>query len=234
MSPRPTNSRGKTSRSPRAARSVSAYLPVAMLPSRTTSSRSPSARVKASTSRRSGPRYRSSPPAMSTSAKAHRSRAVTCVSGETRPRSVVITSTPARPNARAYASLPRKYKPLRKLNTSPIATPSGSRSARASGNSACALRINFARSPSQRAGERRNMRAAMSLSRCKTRACRVCPQRLATEVPYSFAAFSRRTIRARASARGRPISPSRIIPVRANASARRAVDAPNHATSSQP
>ena len=161
---------------------------------------------------------------MSTPANAHRSALVTRVLGDTRPRSVVMTSISV-PNARAYASFPRKYRPLRKLNASPSSTPGGSRNAFASGNSAFGLRISFARSPSQRAGERRKTRAGMVSTSCKTWARAARAQRLAIDVPYSFAAFSRSTMRASVSARGRSISPSRIMPVSASAKARRAVDA---------
>ena len=60
----------------------------------------------------------------------------------------------ARPKAFAYASFPRKYKPLKKLNTSPSGAPSLD-SRRASSKSAFGLSNTFARRPSHRAGERR-------------------------------------------------------------------------------
>src|SRR3954470_4803445 len=97
---------------------------------------------------------------MSIHAKASRSSRVTTVSLGTSPRSVVMTRAPgtsavARPKAFAYASFPRKYRPLRKLNTSPSGAPLVA-SRRASANSAFGLSRTFARRPSQRAGERRN------------------------------------------------------------------------------
>src|SRR6185437_7405241 len=51
---------------------------------------------------------------------------------------------------------------------------------------------------------------------------------------YAAIAFSRITMRASCSARGRLISPSRSIPVRAMASARRAEVVPSHAASAHP
>src|SRR5688572_7406003 len=83
-------------------------------------------------------------------------------SGETSPRSGVMTSTDGTfcggcANARAYASLPRKYKPLRKLNASPTEMPP-LRSATASGNAALSLKRICARRPKVLAGDNRNIR----------------------------------------------------------------------------
>jgi len=68
-------------------------------------------------------------------------------------------------------------------------------------------------------------RPAPRAPRPAPRAPRPAP-RAPHRIPYNFTAFSRSTMRASASARGRSISPSRIIPVSASASARRAVDVP--------
>jgi len=60
-----------------------------------------------------------------------------------------------RPNAVAYASLPRKYNPLKKLNTSPNDAPVSARSRSAKSNVAAGFFNNCARAPSQRAGDKR-------------------------------------------------------------------------------
>src|SRR5262249_2696596 len=75
------------------------------------------------------------------------------------PRSGVITRTPAidsggRANRVAYASFPRKYRPLRKENTSPIGMPDGERSLDAAGNRERGLSTWHARTPPHQAGER--------------------------------------------------------------------------------
>jgi hypothetical protein len=85
-------------------------------------------------------------------------------SGETNPRPAVITNIPGTPaggeaNAHAYASLPRKYNPLMKLNNSPNGSPS-LRNRRASMNRAFSLMIILARTPPAFAGERRKIRWA--------------------------------------------------------------------------
>src|SRR5262245_3118545 len=91
---------------------------------------------------------------------ATRSRGVTRSLGSMRPRSVVMTNTAGassarRPNARAYASFPRKYNPLRKLNVSPIGAPSSEWTSVARSKLASGFSSTFARRPSQRAGESR-------------------------------------------------------------------------------
>src|SRR5215204_5189834 len=78
-------------------------------------------------------------------------------SGDTSPRSGVMTSTDGTSrggcaNAFAYVSLPRKYKPLRKLKTSPMEEPPA-RSSSASGNAAASRKRSCARRPDVLAGD---------------------------------------------------------------------------------
>jgi hypothetical protein len=79
------------------------------------------------------------------------------VSGETNPRFDVMTKmlSAFAANFRAYASFPRKYNPLRKLNTSPSVT-SSFRSRLASPNSVAGFNRIPARLPAVLAGERTN------------------------------------------------------------------------------
>ena len=96
MSPRPTNSTGKRSRSPSISRSTSTYFPVATLPSSTTSRSSSSSSRRRS--RLNGVRYSGRSARMSTVPNSRRSRAPISVSGGSSPRSVVMTCTPACPS----------------------------------------------------------------------------------------------------------------------------------------
>jgi hypothetical protein len=59
---------------------------------------------------------------------------------------------------REYASFPRKYSPLRKLNISPIGAARDSLSRQASSKRARSLKSNAARFPPQNAGDRRKIR----------------------------------------------------------------------------
>ena len=75
-----------------------------------------------------GARYRGSPASMSIADHSRSWSMVTTFSGESKPAVAVITNAPdassgGTENARAYASLPRKYRLLRKLNSSPSVTP---------------------------------------------------------------------------------------------------------------
>src|SRR6185312_5345948 len=97
MSPRPTNVSGNSSRLPNTVRSGSTYLPVAMLPSSTISAASSNPARMRSASRTSGARKRSPPAERSTCAKLSRSWRVTRVSGDNRPREVVMMWTAATP-----------------------------------------------------------------------------------------------------------------------------------------
>src|SRR3954471_3648598 len=105
---------------------------------------------------------------MSTPANTCSARMVTAVSAARNPAVGVITSAPlpvsgrsgsgGRANSSAYASLPRKYSPLTKANTSPSATPRFSRNRTARSNCARSDITILARGPEQLAGERRKMR----------------------------------------------------------------------------
>src|SRR5688572_1936316 len=168
MSPRPTNAGGNTRRSPKIGCRTSTYFPDAMLPSRTTSHSGPTASRSALAPCSSGPRYAAFARSIDTAAKASSDFRVIGVSADRNPAFGVITSTPlpatgsdgsgGLANRRAYASLPRKYRPLTKLNTSPSEVPSTERSCRARANCATGDITIRARTPLQLAGDRRNTR----------------------------------------------------------------------------
>src|SRR5450432_366134 len=87
------------------------------------------------------------------------------VCGDTRPRFVVITNAPGLfggglAKRWEYAILPRKYRPLMKVKSSPSGTPAGWRRRTARSNLAASLSKNPARLPLQRAGESRKIREA--------------------------------------------------------------------------
>jgi len=118
MSPRPTKSIGKSSRSPNTSVSTSTYLADAMLPSSTTSHSGPISSFRARALATSGRRYRGSLAAMSTPANRRNASIVIAVSAARKPAVGVITSAPlpvnAAPgsgglaNSSAYASFPLK------------------------------------------------------------------------------------------------------------------------------
>src|SRR3954469_7436790 len=105
---------------------------------------------------------------MSTPANTCSARMVTAVSAARNPAVGVITSAPlpvsgrsgsgGRANSSAYASLPRKYSPLTKANTSPSATPRFCRNRTARSNCARSDITICARGPEQFAGDKRKMR----------------------------------------------------------------------------
>src|SRR5262245_12184641 len=102
------------------------------------------------------------------SANARNDSTVIRVSAARSPAFGVITSTPpaitgspgsgGQANRLAYASLPRKYRPLTKLKTSPSAAPLRLRRARATANCAFGDNTSCARRPEQFAGDKRKMR----------------------------------------------------------------------------
>ena len=77
---------------------------------------------------------------MSVFARSASSSSVIRTEGIRSPRFGVITNTPdsspagGRANASAYANLPRKYRPDRNVNISPMDTPEAECRARATGN----------------------------------------------------------------------------------------------------
>src|SRR5258706_5559829 len=76
------------------------------------------------------------------------------------PLPITGLSGSGRANRRAYVSLPRKYRPLMKLNRSPSGAPSADRSLAASANEAFGDITCLARVPPQLAGDSRNTRFA--------------------------------------------------------------------------
>src|SRR5688572_24282041 len=160
MSPRPTNSIGNFSCAPNTSSRQSTYFWVLMLPSNTISA-SGNCRLILRASRSNGSRYRGSAWSMSTSENSCNCFNVNGSSTFTKPRLLVITQIAQRPpshfaNVRAYATLPRKYSPLKNVNTSPSGTASPPCNRRASSNCAFELESIAARTPVARAGERRN------------------------------------------------------------------------------
>src|SRR5881628_1155784 len=168
MSPRPMKSTGNRSRSPKIGSSTSTYFPDAMLPSSTISHSGPAAASSAHAVRTNGSRYHGLRRSIDSAANARIASRVTIVSAGRRPAFGVITRTPpettghsgsgGRANRRAYASLPRKYKPLTKLKTSPSGAPASSRSCCASGKPAVGETTIRARTPLQLAGDSRKTR----------------------------------------------------------------------------
>src|SRR5262245_12201516 len=168
MSPRPTKWTGNSKRSPKIGSNRSTYLPDATLPRSTTSQSGPTASRTAHADRSSGPRYDAFLRSMSPSANPRNDSIVTGVSAARSPVLVVMTRTPpaatgsvgsgGRANRRAYASFPRKYRPLTKLNTSPSGAPAVLCSCRARSKLAFGDSIICARMPPQLAGDRRNTR----------------------------------------------------------------------------
>src|SRR6202035_1829845 len=104
---------------------------------------------------------RGSPTSMSIADHSRSWSIVTTVSGESKPAIAVITNAPdalsgGTENARAYASLPRKYRPLRELNRSPSVTPVR-RSRDAKSDSALGPRRYAARVPERLPGGRKKI-----------------------------------------------------------------------------
>src|SRR3954467_3654087 len=101
---------------------------------------------------------------MSVFARFARSSSVNRRLGSRSPRLGVITNTPefspcgGRANASAYANLPRKYRPDRNVNISPMDAPAAECRARATGNIVAGLNRRCERLPSRRAGDSRKMR----------------------------------------------------------------------------
>jgi hypothetical protein len=88
------------------------------------------------------------------------------VSAAIKPRPAVMTKIPSlwtggRTNFRAYVIFPRKYRPLKKLNTSASVAPCAVRSDTASSKAARSLKRICARRPEQLAGDNKKIR-------CKT------------------------------------------------------------------
>lgn len=167
ISPRPTNSAGNISRSPKIPSRGSTYFGVATLPSRTTS-QSPMCSQSSRASRSRGTRYRGSPASTLPAAISRNSSRVNALSGDTKPPAAVITTTPGIPGGglawvRAYVNLPRKYSPLMKLKISPSGTPS-LRSRNANGERPFSPRINLARRPEAFAGESRKIRRRLDFN----------------------------------------------------------------------
>ena len=123
------------------------------------------------------------------------------VSAGTSPRSVVMmyveTAPLGRlPNAVAYVSLPRKYRPLMKLNTSPIGAPGPSgRRRTAISNVAFGLSSIFARRPSHRAGDRRNKRLSSWCSSLFTPKSRAVKGWYASDIIVDCASVHRESLR---------------------------------------
>ena len=138
-----------------------------MLPSRTTPQSGPMSVASDRALRSRGFRYDGLSAETSTPANLLITPSVTSVSGVRSPAFGVMTNTPAPEtgdsgsggclNAVEYASLPRKYKPLRKLNTSPSGAPCLVRSRAAKSNVARSDITMRARLPPQLAGDKRKM-----------------------------------------------------------------------------
>jgi len=162
MSPLPTNSAGNTRRSLNTSATGSTYFGVAMLPSSTTSVALPNFSATPRASLLSGPRYRSSSRSTRPTAISSRSLTVTTSLGCRNPREGVMTNTPGQfaggaANLSAYASFPRKYSALIKLNSSPSRTPSArNRTAISVWHSSLSSRC--ARAPAAFAGESMKIR----------------------------------------------------------------------------
>src|SRR5438874_8800461 len=71
-------------------------------------------------------------------------------------------------NRSAYVSLPRKYRPLTNMNTSPIISPRRDRSSSATGHCAFGDMTIFARGPPQLAGDNKKMRDGGAVTEDKT------------------------------------------------------------------
>ena len=162
ISPRPTNSAGKSSRSRKMSSNGSTYFGVAMLPSRMISPASFKLSARNRQSRSRGVRYLSLAGSMSFPANSRSRSTDITVSGLSNPAEVVMTNDPdrsagGREKAPAYASFPRKYRPLIKLNNSPNGAPP-SRRRHANSDWPFAFRTYPARTPARLAGERRKIR----------------------------------------------------------------------------